>query len=116
MRCVVYLYNTRYVQLKKDAIGDEGKAAIVTWQYILWLQVDTEKYQDKNFWYCTRISKGYGYYIGLNVWWDVCELTALMLLSSGTSACVFSLGSMLLRDQQNRLLYDYIKSSLSCIE
>ena len=56
---------------------------------------------------CTKPNKD-----NLKVWWEACELAALVLPSSGTEEHVFLLVNLLFSDQQSRLLSDAIRLGL----
>ena len=53
-----------------------------------------------------------GCYDDLKVWWEACELAAIVLPSSGTAERVFSFAKNLFSDYQNGLLTDALKFSL----
>ena len=64
--------------------------------------------------YCasTKKESDCGCYDELKVWWEACELAALVLPSSGTAERVFSFAKNLFSDYQNGLLTDALSSSL----
>ena len=49
---------------------------------------------------------------GLKVWWEACEIAALVLLSSGTVERVFSLVDNMFGDKQGKMLENVIKLRL----
>ncbi len=96
----------------KDGHGHVDKNAITTWHYRMSLRADTEKIEDPACRYCTNNSSGCDCYDELKVWWEACELLALLLPSSGTSERVFSFANSLFGDKQSKLLTDALKLSL----
>lgn len=96
----------------KDGKGDVDKNAITTWHYRLNLRADTEKVEDASCRYCTNNKRGCDCYDKVKVWWEACELLALVLPSSGTSERVFSFASNLWDCKQHRLLADALRLSL----
>lgn len=109
-----YKVNAREVSatFDKDGKGDVDKNAITTWHYRMSLRADIEKIEDNACRYCTNNNRGCDCYDKIKVWWEACELLALVLPSSGTSERVFSFATNLWDDKQHGLLTDALKLSL----
>ena len=109
-----YYKNARgvFTNFGKQKNGDEDHDAIATWHYRMFLRADSEKIDDISCRYCSNKEKCCSCYDNLKVWWEACELAALVLPSSGTAERVFSLSKMLFSDRQTTLLSDVIRLAL----
>ena len=109
-----YHKNASEVQAKFGNNMREGKdkAGISTWHYKMFLRLDTEVLDDAQCRYCTSGNKHCGCYNDIKVWWEACELAALVLPSSGTSERVFSMLSNMFGDKQGSLLSDALQLGL----
>ena len=103
-----------FADFGKTLGGKEDSSAITTWHYRMFLRVDVEEAGDNFCRYCpiNRRAQGCACYEGLKVWWEACELAALVLPSSGTIERVFSLTKSLFNDQQSHLLSDALTLGL----
>ena len=86
--------------------------AITTWQYRLSLRTPANKIDDGSCRYCTNTQQGCSCYDDLNVWWEACELAALVLPSSGSAERVFLFAKNLFNDYQSRVLSGQLKLTL----
>ena len=73
----------------KDKKCGKDNCGITTWHYRMFLRLEYEVVEGKLCRYCTSGIKHCSCYEELKVWWEACELTGLVLPSSGTSERVF---------------------------
>ena len=92
--------------------GINSHAAITTWHYRLFLRIECEKADDACCRYCPNKYKECACYDGLKVWWEACELAALVLPLSGSAERVISLSKSLFSIRQSCLLSDALKLAL----
>lgn len=109
-----YKHNAGFVEADFgcDFRNDNDRSSITTWHYRTSLRAGSDKNGDQHCRYCARKSKGCGCYDDLQVWWEACQLAALVVPSSGSVERVFSLVSSLFANKQDKLLSDAIKLSL----
>jgi len=92
--------------------GETDSAAITTWHYRTNLRSSTDQATDKSCRYCPAKTSECSCYGNLGVWWEACQLAALVLPSSATAERVFSLTKNLFGEQQVRLLSNAIRLGL----
>ena len=75
-----YYKNARgvFTNFGKQKNGDEDHDAIATWHYRMFLRADSEKIDDISCRYCSNKEKCCSCYDNLKVWWEACELAALV--------------------------------------
>mmetsp|Transcript_6250 Transcript_6250/g.11153 ORF Transcript_6250/g.11153 Transcript_6250/m.11153 type:complete len:173 (-) Transcript_6250:214-732(-) len=73
----------------KNKDGKKDSDVVVTWHYPMFLGIDSEKANGASYCHCTRSMRGCSCYENLKVWWEACELAALVLPSSATAERVF---------------------------
>ena len=95
-----------------DMKNAKHRSGISTWHYRMFLRLETEVLDDKVCRYCTSGNTHCSCYEGIKVWWEACELAALVLPTSATSERVFSLSKNLFGDKQSRLLSDALEAGL----
>ena len=79
--------------------GQLDSLAIMTWQYRTKLRASSDQASDKTCRYCPAKTSECGCYGNLEVWWEACQLAALVLPSLATAERVFSLTKNLFGDQ-----------------
>ena len=96
-------YHKNALQVKanfgKGTKTDKDRSGITTWHYRTFLRIDSEVCDNAHWRYFTSRSKQCGCYDGLKVWWEACELAALVVPLSGTVEHVFSLANSLFSEK-----------------
>ena len=93
--------------------SDRDRSGITAWHYMIFLCVDSEVCDDKDCQYCPSGRKNCRCHKGLKVWWEAFELADLVVPSSGSSECVFSLiMNNLFGNKQSRVLSDALQPPL----
>ena len=108
-----YRENARRVVKAFDYSKD--KAAILSWQYQLFLRLEEENTVDLRRGecrYCNCRSRNCRCNSNLRVWWEAAQLAALVMPSSGAAERVFSLLNNLFTEQRSTTLSDAIFLSL----
>jgi len=90
----------------KDMTKGKDRAGISTWHYRMSLRLERELMDDSQCRYCTSGKKHCSCYNDAKVWWEACEMAALVLPTSGTSERVFSLLNSMFSDKQSKVLSD----------
>ena len=98
--------------LGSSSNGETDSAAIVTWHYRTNLWPITDQATDKICHYCPAKTNECSCYSNLGVWWEACQLTALVFPLLATAERVFILTKNLLGEQQTSLLLDAIRLGL----
>ena len=100
-------------RFRTSSNGKKDSSAITTWHYRVSLHASTDQAGDKSCRYCPNKSSECSCYSNLGVWWEACQLAALVLPSSATAERVFSLTKNLFGEQQTSLLSNAIR--LGCL-
>lgn len=109
-----YYKNATQVQAKfgNNMREDKDKAGISTWHYRMSLRLGSELIDDVQCRYCTSGNRHCTCYNDAKVWWEACEMAALVLPSLGTSERAFSMLSNMFGDKQSKLLSDALQLGL----
>ena len=109
-------YRVNACRVVKEFDYSKDKAAILSWQYQLFLRQDVENATDlsrRKCRYCNNRSRNCTCNGNLRVWWwEAAQLAALVMPSSGAAERVFSLVNNMFSDQRSKILTDAIFLSL----
>ena len=112
MDCLSKEFTEVMSKFSKDMESDKDRSGITTWHYRMNLCIDPEVCYDDHCRYCANRDRYCDCYEGLKVWWEACELAALVVPSSAMVEFVFTLVNHLFSAKQSHLLSDALQLGL----